>query len=138
MQARAGWLVVGAAVVFGFTVMASEKAPESYVKNMKETNATAKSLKEAIEAKNFDEVAKNAATMKTLFQTTETFWTERKAEDAITAAKEGMTAADALEKAAKAKNESGVTAASKTLTSTCKTCHDAHRERLPDGSSEIK
>jgi len=76
--------------------------------------------------------------MKTLFQTTETFWTERKAEDAITAAKEGMTAADALEKAAKAKNESGVTAASKTLTSTCKTCHDAHRERLPDGSSEIK
>ena len=107
MQARAGWLVVGAAVVFGFTVMASEKAPDSYVKNMKETNATAKSIKEAIEAKNYDEVAKNAAAMKALFQTTESFWTERKADDAMTAAKQGMTAADELEKAAKGKNEDG-------------------------------
>ena len=41
MRGRSGWLVIGAAAVLSLTAVASEKAPESYVKNMKDTNAEA-------------------------------------------------------------------------------------------------
>ena len=43
-----------------------------------------------------------------------------------------------LETAAKAKNEEGVATASRAVNGTCMGCHTAHRERLPDGTSEIK
>jgi cytochrome c556 len=119
-------------------VMANEKPSDAYVKSMKETNAAAQSLKKSVEAKDYDAVAKDAATLKTLFTGTEEFWTARKADDAIAAAKAGVTAATDLETAAKAKNAEGVATASKAVAATCKTCHDAHRERLPDGTSEIK
>jgi len=138
MRMNTGWLALCAAAVFSLAVMASEKAPDSYVKNMKETNAAAQSLRKSVEAKDYAAIAKDAATLKTLFGNTEAFWTERKAEDAVGFAKTGMKAAGDLEEAAKSKNEEAVQTASKTLTGTCKSCHDAHRERLPDGSSEIK
>jgi len=138
MRGRFGWLTLGAAAIFGVVVMAGEKAPDSYVKNMKDTNAAAQSLRKTVEAKDYEAVAKDAATLKTLFSNTEEFWTKRNAEDAVTTAKAGIKAATDLEAAAKAKNEAGVADAAKALQGTCKTCHDAHRERLPDGTSEIK
>lgn len=138
MRGRSGWLTLGAAAVLGVVVMAGEKAPDSYIKNMKDTNAAAQSLRKSVEAKDYATIEKDAATLKTLFSSTEEFWTNRKADDAVAAAKTGVKAATDLEAAAKAKNEADVTAANKTLQGTCKTCHDAHRERLPDGTSEIK
>jgi cytochrome c556 len=138
MRVNTGWLTLCAAAAFSLAVIASEKAPDSYVKNMKDTNAAAQSLRKNVEAKDYAAIAKDAATLKTLFGNTETFWTERKADDAVGFAKTGQKAAGDLEEAAKAKNEEGVMAANKALTGTCKSCHDAHRERLPDGSSEIK
>jgi cytochrome c556 len=138
MRGRTGWMAIGAVAVFGLVVVAGEKPPEEYVKNMKATNAAAQSLRKNLETKDYDAIAKDAATLKTLFATTEEFWTKRNAEDAVSAAKAGAKAAEDLETAAKAKNEAGVTDASKAVNGTCKTCHDAHRERLPDGTSEIK
>jgi cytochrome c556 len=105
---------------------------------MKETNAAAQSLRKNVEAKNYDAIAKDADTLKGLFSSTEEFWTKRNTEDAVAAAKAGVKAATDLETAAKAKNEAGVADAAKAVNGTCKTCHDAHRERLPDGTSEIK
>ena len=133
-----GSLALGVAVAFGLTVFAGEKPPESYVKNMKETNAAAQQLRKSVEAKDYDAIAQQAATLKNLFATTQSFWEERKMEDAVTVAKNGAKAAADLETAAKGKNEEGVASANKTLQGTCKTCHDAHRERLSDGTSEIK
>ncbi len=138
MRGKSGWLAVGAAAMFAVAVMASEKPPEAYAKNMKAQAAAQKSLKENVDAKNWTGAAKDAATLKELFQNTEDFWSKRNAEDAITQAKNGVTAAGDLEKAAMAKNEQSVLDAQKALNMTCKTCHDAHRERLPDGTSEIK
>jgi cytochrome c556 len=135
---KSGILALAAASALAIGVMANEKPPEAYVKSMKETNAAAQSLRKSIPAKDYDAVAKTAATLQTLFAGTEEFWTNRKADDAVAAAKEGAKAATDLETAAKAKNDDDMAAAAKTLTATCKTCHDAHRERLPDGSSEIK
>ncbi len=138
MRGKSGWLALCAAGVFGVAVMAGEKAPDSYMKNMKDTNEAAKSLKADVEAKNYDAIGKDAVALKALFDSTGSFWEKRKVDDAVTAAKAGSQAAADLEKAAKAKSEQGVMDAQKALGATCKQCHDAHRERLPDGSSEIK
>ena len=139
MRGRSRWLaLLGAVSVFGLTVFAGEKPPESYVKNMKETNAAAQELRKNLDAKNYEGVATNAATLKTLFANTQSFWEARKMEDAVGFAKGGAKAATDLEAAAKARNDEAVASQGKTLLATCKTCHDAHRERLPDGTSEIK
>ena len=82
--------------------------------------------------------AGDAATLKTMFADIEKFWTARKADDAIGFAKTGAKSAADLETAAKAKNEEGVATAARAVNGTCMGCHAAHRERLPDGSSEIK
>jgi cytochrome c556 len=138
MRGRSGWLMVSAVAVFSVTVAAGEKPPESYAKNMKDTQAASTDLRKSIDTKDYDAIAKHASTLKTLFENTEAFWTNRKTDDAIGFAKAGSKAAADLAAAAKAKNDEGVTAQSKALLASCKSCHDAHRERLPDGSSEIK
>jgi mono/diheme cytochrome c family protein len=91
-----------------------------------------------VTANNFDAVANDAATLKRSFATALEYWTAKKADDAIGLARGGAKAADDLESAAKAKNAEGVTAAQRALGATCGTCHTAHRERLQDGSFEIK
>jgi cytochrome c556 len=138
MRGRSGWLALGVVAALGLAVVASEKAPDSYIKNMKDTNAASQSLRKNVEAKDYDAVAKDAATLKGLFSSTEEFWTKRNADDAVTAAKAGVKSATDLETAAKAKDAAAVADAAKAVNATCKTCHDAHRERLPDGTSEIK
>jgi cytochrome c556 len=135
---KSGLLALAAASVLAIGVMANEKPSEAYVKSMKDMNVAAQSLRKNIEAKDYDAVAKDAAALKTLFAGTHDFWEKRKADDAVAAAKSGVKASDELAEAATAKNADGVAAAAKVVNSTCKTCHDAHRERLPDGTSEIK
>ena len=135
---KSGLLALAAAGVFAIGVVANEKPSEEYVKSMKNTNVAAQSLRKDVEAKDYGAIAKDAATLKELFAGTEEFWTKRKAEDAVAAAKTGARAAADLEEAAKAKNDEAVAASAKALNGSCKTCHDAHRERLPDGTSEIK
>lgn len=129
-------LAIAAAAVM--TVMAAEKPPEAHVKLMKDTNATATALRGHVQAKDYDAIAADAATLKTMFADIEKFWAARKTEDAIGFAKAGAKGAADLETAAKAKNEEGVATAARAVNGTCMGCHTAHRERLPDGSSEIK
>jgi cytochrome c556 len=131
-------MVLCGAATIALTVFAAEKPPESYVKNMKETNAAAQELRKNVEAKNYDAVAKNGATLKTLFANTQSFWEERKMDDAVGFAKNGAKLAADLETAAKVHNDETVASTAKALQDTCKSCHDVHRERLPDGTSEIK
>ena len=138
MRGMSVWPALCAAGLFSVAVMAGEKAPDSYVKVMKDISEATKSLKTNVEGKNYDGVGKDAVALKGLFEANHKFWDARKAQDAVTAAGDGVKAAGDLATAAKAKNDAGVEAAAKALNATCKTCHDAHRERLPDGSSEIK
>ncbi|HEY7290742.1 MAG TPA: hypothetical protein VH583_12975 [Vicinamibacterales bacterium] len=126
-------VVAGASVI-----MAGEKPPESYVKLMKDTNTSAQALRGHVQAKDYDAIATDAASLKKLFDETEAFWSARKVDDAVGFSKTGSKAAADLESAAKAKSEEGVATAARALNGTCLGCHTAHRERLPDGSSEIK
>ena len=135
---KSGLVALAAASVLAIGVGANEKPSDEYVKSMKDTNVAAQSLRKDVEAKDYNAIAKDAATLKALFAGTEEFWTKRNAEDAVAAAKAAGKAAEDLESAAKAKNEEGIIASAKAVNGACKTCHDAHRERLPDGTSEIK
>src|SRR6266496_2162062 len=100
MRRQAGWWSVCACAALGLTVIASEKPPDSYVKNMKATNLAAQELRKSVDAKDYDATARAAASIKALFESTQSFWEERKADDAIGFAKAGAKAAAALEAAA--------------------------------------
>ena len=131
---------VALATVFGLNVVANEK-PTADFQNLMKSNAAASGpmgLRGHVPAKDYDAIAKDAATLKGNFDKIEEFWTKKKVDDAVTFAKNGKKAADDLEKAAKAKDDAAVTAANTALTGTCGGCHMAHRERLPDMSFEIK
>ena len=141
MRRTWGIVAVCVAVVFGLRLWADEKAPESYSSAMKSAGATAAPLRMKLMAapKDFDAIAKDAATFKTIYATALDYWTQKKVDDAIAMARTAATAAADLETAAKAKNEEGVTTAGAKVVGACAGCHMAHRSaRLPDGTYEIK
>jgi cytochrome c556 len=135
---KSGLLAMSVVALCGITLMANEKPPEAHVNAMKAINAANTSLRGNVTAKNYDGIAKDAASLKAAFATVEQLWTARKADDAITAAKNAVKGATDLEAAANAKNDEGITAAQRAIGGTCMACHGAHRERLADGTFEIK
>jgi len=137
--------VVCAGVLFGLTVRANEKPTEVYQKTMKDLSAANTALRadlKAVEAAgaypDYLPVEKDAAALKTAFEATLAFWMPRKADDAIKAATAGSKAVDDLATAIKEKNYDGVTMAAAAIGATCAGCHTPHRDRLPDGTFEIK
>ena len=139
MKNRYSWAVMAMTGVFAVTlVAASEKAPDSYVAAMKTINATNGALRQHLAAKDYAAIEGDAKALKPALETTLKFWQDKKVEDATGWAKDVGKAADDLEKAAKDKNDEGIGMAVKTIGASCKTCHDAHRDRQPDGSSMIK
>ena len=138
MGRRLGLMTVCTLVVLGLTVRANEKPSESYQKAMKDLGAANQSLRNNVTAKDYDAIAKDAATFKASFAVAQSFWTGKQVDDAMKLAQDGAKAAADLETAAKAKSEEGVAAAQRAVGATCAVCHMAHRERLQDGTFEIK
>ena len=131
-------VAVCVAGVFGLTVLAQEKAPDSDEQLMKDINTAGQNLKKNIEAKNAAASVADAAAMKAAFAEVETFWTRKKVEGAIASAKVARRAAADAEAAARNSDLAGLAAAYKTVGGTCKTCHDAHRIKQADGTSLLK
>ena len=138
MGRKLGVMTFCTLVVLGLVVSANEKPSESYQKAMKDLGAANQSLRNNVTAKDYDAIAKDAATFKASFAVAQAFWTGKQVDDAMKLAQDGAKAAADLETAAKAKNEEGVAAAQKAVGATCAACHMAHRERLQDGTFEIK
>jgi cytochrome c556 len=136
---RAYFSAVLSVMVIGVAAaLAGENPPESYVKLMKDTNAAMQSLRGHVQAKDYEGMTGDAAALKKLFAGAEAFWTARKADDARGFARTAGKAASDLEAAARTRNDDAVATAARTVNGTCMGCHTAHRERLPDGSSQIK
>lgn len=140
MNRKMTWAAAGMAVVLGLGIVAAaEKAPEDYVKAMKAINTANGQLRTLVPAKDYDAIATAAAGLKPSVALTLKFWADKKVEDATKWSNDVVKAVSDLEKAAKAKDEAGVTAAAGVISGSCRTCHTAHRtERLPDGTYEIK
>ena len=140
MRRTFGLSLLVLAVAFGITALANEKPTMEFQSIMRSNAATsgAMGLRAHIAAKDYDAIAKDAATFKENFTKVEAFWTQRKVDDAIKFAKSAHEAAEDLEKAAKAKDDAAILAAQMKLTPNCAGCHMAHREQLPDKTFEIK
>ena len=122
-----------------FPVQAQKRiSEEDYSKVMKEIGPLVQTLRKNVEAGNAADAGKNAARLEMLFRDSVTFWQARKTEDAIAAAKTAVTAAGDAAKAASANNMTALAEATKVLGGTCMGCHNAHRERQPDGTYRIK
>jgi hypothetical protein len=83
-------------------------------------------------------VAKNAADMQAAFARIEAFWTARNTADAMGFAKNVQAVAREVQDAATAGNREAAAAAAGRIGANCMACHAAHRERLPDGSFQLK
>ena len=107
---------------------------------MKDLGAANQSLRNNVTAKDYDAIAKDAATFKASFAVARRhFGPAKQVDDAMKLAQDmARKAAADLETAAKAKSEEGVAAAQRAVGATCAACHMAHRERLQDGTFEIE
>jgi hypothetical protein len=86
----------------------------------------------------YDWVEKDAVVLKEAFTKTLEFWKAKNVRNAITLAQYAVSDAAGLERAAKAKHYDGVVAGVSGVLNACEPCHLAHREKLPDGTFEIR
>lgn len=131
-------MVVGVVAVSGLTVIAADKPPSDFQTAMKNNGAAMQSVGKAVDAKDYGQIEKDAATLKTNFSLVGKYFTEKKNDAALTHCQAAFKAAGALETAAKAKNDMGIADARKAMGGACSGCHTAHREKLADGTFEIK
>ena len=118
------------------TVLAQQKRPYDVV--MKDVNATFASLKKNLDANSMASAAEDAGKLQSLFKETEVFWSAFKTKDAIEYSKTGQADAQAVASAAQAGNGQKAQGAYSSIGKSCKGCHDAHRELMPDKSFKIR
>lgn len=135
---KSGLAALCTAALVGFTAFAAEKAPDSFAKVMKDNGAAMQSIGKAADSKDYDSVARTAASLQANFQEVGKFWTGRKDDEALKHCTAAFKASSDLEAAAKARNDGGIAESRKALGSACAGCHAAKREKLPDGTFQIK
>jgi hypothetical protein len=122
---------------FGLVAVAAEKPAESYQKAMKDLGAFAAGIDKAIMTEDYDAAAKFAQSAKDAFDVAATYWKGRNTEAAALAQKGSKAASDLLVTSG-LKSQEGAAYAVTEAKSVCMACHTAHRERLADGTFEIK
>lgn len=105
---------------------------------MKTIFPTQGSLRKNIEAKNADGAKADAEKLEAIFKTSEEFWTEKKADDAIAWSKQGRAGAAEIAKLAAAGEWDKIPDAQKKVGATCSACHAAHREGSREAGYKIK
>jgi hypothetical protein len=128
-----------------FVLQATEKPTETYQAAMKELGAANAALRKhvlEIEAAgaypDYNPIEKDAAALKEPLQTALAFWTSKHADEAVAELQSALKLVDELEIARKEKNYDALMTAAVNIGKVCGTCHTAHREKMPDGSYEIK
>jgi cytochrome c556 len=123
----------------GLGVLANEKPPAAFQAAMKENGATFQKMVKDIEAKDHADVAADAAVLKKNFAgPVGAHFKGAKNADALKLCTDAYNASDALEKAAKAKNDAEIATARTSVQGACGACHKAWRVQLPDKTYEIK
>ena len=140
-----GW-IAGAFIVAAASMAAAQagqmkmaiNSADDYSKTMKDVQAQNMALRKAITSAAEADVTAAAAKLETDFKDVQAYWEMKKVDDASTAAKNAVAAAQAISKAAAAHDMAAATAALPTLAAQCTSCHMAHRDRNPDGSFTMK
>ena len=150
---RSKLTVLVALFVFVLPLRANEKPSEAYQKAEQALQAANNSLRNHVKNIDYPGLEKDAEAFKASFAVMLTYWEEKKVADAITFVQDGIKGAEALGVAAAAMNYNGALAAQNALVGSngvafvgeasalpgvCVGCHLAHRQRMPDGTFEIK
>jgi len=95
-------------------------------------------IRKGMQANDMKAVAAYAKLVVQGLEGTESFWADRHMNDGVTFTKDGLAAAKELVSAAEAGHADHAKTAASKVGGSCKGCHDAHREKLPDGKYKIK
>jgi len=132
-----GW-IAGAFIVATASLAAAQAgqkmaitSADDYSKTMKDVQAQNGALRKAMASSAEADVAAAAAKLESDFKDVQAYWDAKKVDDASTAAKNAVAAAQAISKAAAAHDMAAATAASQTLAAQCMSCHTAHRAGSP-------
>jgi cytochrome c556 len=145
MRGSRSAIATACVLVLGLTARANEKPTEAYQQAMKDlagANAALRSDVRAIEAAgaypDYNPIEKDVVSLKGGFTTAASFWTARNVDDATKLATAGLAHVDELDSARKDKNYDALMTAATEIGKTCGSCHAAHRDKLADGTFEIK
>ncbi|MDX2044357.1 MAG: hypothetical protein SF097_24320 [Acidobacteriota bacterium] len=121
-----------------FVVAAVPQSEADLEAAMKQVLPASGSLRGNVTAKNADGAKSDAAKLEKIFKTSEDFFAARKTQDAVDWSKQAKEAAAAIGKLAAAGEWDKIPDEQKKIQATCMACHNAHREKLPDGGYKIK
>jgi len=121
-------------MIFAVTLSAQD---DEFATGMKATKAAMDELQK-MEKKTGPKAVAAGEKLGSIYENMIPFWRQRNAADAVKFSEEGKSAAVMFASAASADDAEKAGAALKTLGGTCKSCHDAHREKTPEGKYKIK
>jgi len=110
----------------------------AFDKVMKSVQPAFGSLRTALEGSNAADAKQHATTLKNAFIETQLFFKKRETTDAADWAGEAITLVGTIEKAAAGSQWEEARTTAGTLQQLCGTCHNAHRERIDDGTYRVR
>jgi cytochrome c556 len=145
MRGTIAVFAVCATVLTGFIVQASEKPGDAYQQAMKGLGAANAKLRADLTSlekdgayPDYNPFDADIANLRASFTVALEFWQAKKVEDAVAKVQAVLKYVDELEAARKDKNYDALMTAAAEIGKSCAGCHAAHREKLPDGTYEIK
>jgi cytochrome c556 len=119
----------------GLAAVAEENT--EFVAWMKMTKTATDDLKK-MEQKTGEQAVRRAERLGTIYESMIGYWRQRNANDAVKWSEDGKAASLQLATAAYAGDAEKAKAALDTVNNGCKSCHDAHREKVAEGKYRIK
>src|SRR5215831_6831154 len=119
----------------GLAAVAEENT--EFVSWMKMTKTATDDLKK-MEQKTGEQAVRRAERLGTIYESMIGYWRQRNANDAVKWSEEGKAACLQLATAAYAGDAEKAKAALDVVNNGCKSCHDAHREKVAEGKYRIK
>jgi cytochrome c556 len=104
---------------------------------MKTVGDTIARLRKNINSAQTEAIAADSQILEQQFKQVEAFWQQRDAADAVRFAREARAAAASIAREAAAGNLEQVRDELLNLSSTCGSCHNVHRQKLPSGGYKI-
>ncbi len=129
-------LALALAAVSGVFLLPAQQ-DETLITAMKSSDRAFDALMK-LENKAAPEAVGRAERLGSIYENMIGYWRQKNLPDAVKWSVEGKAAAVVLASAAHAGDAAKAEAALKTLGGTCNSCHDAYRERTPDGKYRIK
>ncbi len=115
----------------------ADEATDEYKKLMQPVAAANMRLQRSIQT-DLNAAAEAASDMQAALVKIEEYWTQKNTADAIGFAKNAQAIVKEVHDAAAAGNKDAAVAAAGKIGAACGSCHMVHRERLPDGTFQLK